>query len=144
MEPLTIGALAASALAMASDVVKGVVGEAVKDAYKALKEKVAGWGAGDVKALEETPTSAARRAVVAEVIDAQPVDQQSEVRALAQRLIMVLKKDRPIGLDIGLLDKVDTELGDITAREGTGVRIEEAKGGRLKIGAINVGPSEPK
>ena len=40
-DPVTIGALAASALAMAADAaLKGAVGEAVKDGYKVLKEKI--------------------------------------------------------------------------------------------------------
>ena len=62
MEPITIGAVVASALAMAGEAaLKGVVGATVKDAYKALKEKVAGWASSDVEALEKTPASAAPR-----------------------------------------------------------------------------------
>ncbi len=69
-EPVTIGVLAASALAMAGEAaLKGTVSEAVKDAYKALKERVAHWAGGDVEALEKSPTSAGRQAVVAEAIN---------------------------------------------------------------------------
>jgi len=53
-DPVTIGVLTASALAMAAEaVVKIAVGEAVKDAYKALKDKVAVWIGGDVEALSD-------------------------------------------------------------------------------------------
>ena len=46
-DPLTIGALAASAISMAvEELIKTSVGEAVKDAYKALKDKVAHLGRG--------------------------------------------------------------------------------------------------
>ena len=39
-DPVTIGALAASALAIAApEVVKSVVGQSVKDAYNALKDR---------------------------------------------------------------------------------------------------------
>ena len=69
-DPATIGVLAASALAMAAEaVVKSSVGEVVKDAYKALKDKVALWICGDVEALEKTPASPSRQAVIAEEID---------------------------------------------------------------------------
>jgi len=92
---LTIGGLAAAALAMAGEaVVKGAVGEAVKDAYHALRSKIAGWGSGDIDALERTPTSKARQAVVAEIIDAQPADEVAFVRALAEQLIAAVKSDR--------------------------------------------------
>jgi hypothetical protein len=51
-DPVTVGAMASLVLRMASEaVVKGVVGEAVKDAYKALKQRIAHWAAGDVEAL---------------------------------------------------------------------------------------------
>jgi hypothetical protein len=65
VDPVTIGGLAASALAMAGEAaLKGTVGEVAKDAYKTLKSMVAQWAGGDVHALEKTPTSQARRAVV--------------------------------------------------------------------------------
>jgi hypothetical protein len=65
-DPVTIGVLTASTLAMAAEAVfKSSVGEVVKDAYKALKDKVAIWIRTDVEALEKTPTSQTRQAVVA-------------------------------------------------------------------------------
>jgi hypothetical protein len=40
-DPVTVGALVVGALSMAAEAaLKGAVGEAVKDGYKALKEKV--------------------------------------------------------------------------------------------------------
>ena len=52
-DPVTIGVLTASALAMAGEAaLKGAVGEAAKDAYKALKNRVARWAGSDVEALE--------------------------------------------------------------------------------------------
>lgn len=55
-EPVTVGILAVSALAIAAEtVIKGAVSEAVKDGYKALKERISLW------------------AVVAEAIDSQSV-----------------------------------------------------------------------
>jgi hypothetical protein len=57
-DPVTIGVLVASALAMAAEaVVKTGVGEVVKDAYHALKAKIAAWCGSDVEALADEPTS---------------------------------------------------------------------------------------
>jgi hypothetical protein len=54
VDPVTVGSLVAGALSMtAEEVLKGAVGEAVKDGYKALKEKVSHWASGEVTALEE-------------------------------------------------------------------------------------------
>ena len=57
-DPITIGALVATALSMAAEAtLKGAVGEAAKDAYKKLKDAVARWTGNDVEALEKNPTS---------------------------------------------------------------------------------------
>jgi hypothetical protein len=145
MEPITIGAAAASVLGMAGEaLLKGGVGEAAKDAYKALKQKVAAWAHRDVEELEQTPASTARRNVVAEVIDAQPGPDREMVKILAERLIALLKdtSNGPVGLDIKQLDALAVDLGSITVTEGTGARIGEARvPGTFKTGNINVGVS---
>jgi hypothetical protein len=146
VDPVTIGGLAASALAMAGEAaLKGAVGEAAKDAYKTLKSMVAQWAGGDVDALEKTPTSQARRAVVAEVVDSQSREQQAAVRVLAQQLLAALKRSGPIGLDIGRLEAMEVQLGDITVTEGTGARFEEVRAdGNFSVGNISVGDNSKK
>jgi len=110
-DPVTIGVLTASALAMAGEAaLKGAVGEAAKDAYKALKNRVARWAGSDVEALEKTPASQARRAVVAEVVDSQSEEEQAAVRALAQQLVAALKRSGPVGLDVGRLEAMEVQL----------------------------------
>jgi hypothetical protein len=48
-DPVTLGGLAALALSMtAESMLKGTVGEAAKEAYHALKNKIAQWAGGDV------------------------------------------------------------------------------------------------
>ncbi len=145
-DPVTIGVLAASALAMAGEAaLKGVVGEAAKDAYKALKSRVAKWAGSDVEALEKTPASPARRAVVAEVIDNQSGEEQAALRALAQELIAALKRGGAIGLDIGRLEAMEVQVGDITVTEGTGARMEEVRvQGTFSAGNIRVGGATKK
>jgi hypothetical protein len=70
-DPVTLGALVAAALSMGGEAtLKGAVGEAVKDAYKLLKEKVSHWAFSDAEALEKTPASTTRQAVIAEIVNA--------------------------------------------------------------------------
>ncbi len=96
-DPVTIGDLAASALALAApEVIKSAVGEAVKDAYKALKEKIAIWASGDVEALTNEPDSKGRQLTVAEKIDKQSPDDQSVVEALAKALMDALEARRQV------------------------------------------------
>jgi hypothetical protein len=145
-DPVTVGALVVGALSMTAEaVLKGAVGEAAKDGYKALKEKVSRWASGDVEELEKTPGSAARQAVIAEIIDAQPKEDQLLLRDLAEALVAKLKESAPtIGLDIGRLTDVETRLRKITVTQGVGARIQEVRGGRLEVDGLKVGPSAKK
>jgi hypothetical protein len=141
-DPVTLGTLVAAALSMAGEAtLKGAVGEAVKDTYKALKEKVSHWAFNDVEALAQTPASAPRQAIIAEIVDAQPQDDQEPLRALAETLLTRLKKDAPAtGVDIGRLTALEVNLGRISVTRGIGARIEEARvEGTFKTGDISVG-----
>jgi hypothetical protein len=117
------------------------LGEAAKDAYRALKTKVSAWAAGDAAELEKTPGSTARKAVIAETVDRLPQEDQAALRDLAQTLTGTLKEAAPtIGLDIGRLEALEVQLGNITVTHGTGTRIQEAKvAGTFRAGDIKVG-----
>ena len=66
-QPVTLGALVASALAMGAEAaMKGAVGEAGKEAYQTLKRKIAQWAGQDLDLLEIDPASKGRQTVVAE------------------------------------------------------------------------------
>jgi hypothetical protein len=145
-DPGTVGSLVAEALSMAAEAfLKGAVGEAVKDGYKTLREKVSQWASRDIVELEKTPSSGARQAVIAEIIDAQSSEEDREsLRALAEALITKLKESAPVGLDIGRLTALEVQLGDITVSSGTGARIEEATVQTLKTGNISVGDRSGK
>jgi hypothetical protein len=144
-DPVTIGALAAWALGAAADALsKGVLEEAAKDAYRSLKERISQWANTDVAALEKAPTSKSRKAVIAEVVDAQSERDRESLRGLIQALIDQLKgESQTIGLDIGTLTNVETDLKMISVTQpGIGVRINDASGGKLIIGQVNVGAPE--
>ncbi len=140
-DPVTIGALAASALAMAGEAgLKGAVSEAVKDAYGALRSRVARWAGSDVEALEKTPASPARQAVVAEVIDGQPDEEKAPLGGLARSLVAALKLSDKVGLDIGRLEALEVKLGTIAVTEGTGARIDDVRvHGTFSVDRISVG-----
>ena len=144
VEPVTLGALVASALAMGAEAaMKGAVGEAGKEAYQTLKRKIAQWAGQDLDLLEIDPASKGRQTVVAEKIDHQSEADKAEMRELAQRLIKTLKNERGAALDIGYLEATEVELGNIKVGVGAAqdaVRLREAKlTGALRTGDIEVG-----
>lgn len=146
VDPIMVGSFVAGALSMtAGTALKGAVGEAVKDGYKALKEKFSLWAPGEVAALEGTPNSNGRQAVVAEIIDAQSEDDRNALRVLAEALVAKLKENAPaIGLEVGRLTALEVELGNITVTSGIGARIEEANADIFKTGNISVGDCSGK
>lgn len=146
MDPVTIGSLVASALALAAqEAVKSAVGEAVKDAYKALKEKLSPSAATEVETLEAAPTSKGKQLAVAEIVDARPADEQQILRALAEALIVKLREAAPaIGLDIGRLNALEAQFGNISVASGVGARIGEANVTNFKVGDISVGDRSGK
>src|SRR5262245_31690155 len=127
-DPVTIGTLVAGALGMAGEAIfKGAVGEAAKDAYKALKAKVSAWAAGDVTELTTPPQSDTRKAVMARAVHQLPAADQESLRQLAHALARNLKADPPaIGLDIGRLRALEAQLGNSTVTRGIGSRIRDA------------------
>lgn len=143
-DPVTIGGVAALVLSIASEeALKSTVGEAVKDGYKALKERIAHWAAADVDALERNPRSTARRAVIAEAVDALPERDQTVVRALADELADALEKNAaagPVGFDIGTLEAARVKLGKVSVNEGIGLRAKEVRAsGDFEVSELNVG-----
>jgi hypothetical protein len=146
VDPVTVGGLVARALSIAAEeVLKGSVGEAVKDAYKTLKEKVSHWASGEVNAIETTPNSKGRQIVLAEIIDRQSEDDRNSLRALAEALVAELRENAPaIGLDIRRLNALEVELGNVTVTSGVGARMGEANIGSLKTGDISVGDPSRK
>jgi uncharacterized protein YicC (UPF0701 family) len=103
-DPITIGVLATTALSMAAEAaLKGSIGEAAKDAYNKLKAKVSEWAGNDVEALEKSPTSNARKTVIAEELDRLTSEQLADIGKLAQALKEVLEKRSSDGDAVGVL-----------------------------------------
>lgn len=90
MEPAT-GALVAGALSTAAAALaKGMLGEAAKDAYTKLKDRVSAWAGHDVESLEKDPRSKGREVVLAESVDKRDDGEKQDLSALAQKLIAAL------------------------------------------------------
>jgi hypothetical protein len=144
-DPVTIGALAASLLAMAAkEALKTGVGEAVKDAYARLKTKIASWAGADIEALAKEPDSPGRQLIVAETINRQSPIDLVEVRTLTLALNEALSeaaRSRAIGVDIGRrLEAARVHLQEINVSEGVGFRASEVKTpGDFTVGKIDVG-----
>jgi hypothetical protein len=140
-DPLTIGILTAKAISIAAEeLVKTAVGGAVKEAYKALRDKVAHWASGEVATLEAAPSSTGKQLAVAEIVDAQSDEDRQVLEALTENLLAKLKENAPaIGLDVARVTDLEMELGKVTVTGGVGVRVRDALGGKLKTGDISVG-----
>ena len=146
-DPVTIGFLAASALAMAAEaVVKAGVGEVVKDAYNALKSKVAVWCGGDVEALANEPTSKGRQLTVAEKIDRQSPEEQTEIKTLTLALNEALRKAAeagPIGIEADKIDAAQIALKATEIKSGIGIKVGEARtSGTFEATVSKVGESK--
>jgi flagellar motor component MotA len=64
---------------------------------------------------------------------------------LAEALVAKLKECAPaIGLDIGSLTALETQLGNLTVTSRIGARITEANVGTFKTGDISVGDPSRK
>ena len=142
-DPITVGAVTSLVLSMASEqALKGFVGEAAKDAYKALKGKIAHWAGGDVEALEKDPTSVGRRSVIAETIDKLPEAEKISVKELATQLADALKKsaaEGPIAFDFGTLEAARIHLGKITVHQGKGMVAKTATADEFAVDELTVG-----
>src|SRR4051794_6635415 len=114
-DPVTLGACASLILSVGAEAaLKSGIGEAAKDAYKALKDKIGHWAAGDVAALERSPGSTARRAVITEIVDQLPDKEKPSIKTLTDELADALEKasaTSPVGVDIGRLKAARIQLG---------------------------------
>jgi hypothetical protein len=143
-DPVTIGGFAAPLLATAApEALKTGASEAIKDGYKALKTKIAGWAGADVEALAKEPDSPGRQVIVAETINRQPPSGHADVRMLALALNEALSeaaRSGAIGVDIGRLEAAQVHLQEINVSEGVGFRAGEVKTpGDFTVGKIDVG-----
>ena len=143
MEPISaiVTALALGAAAAARD----IGGEAVKDAYAAVKALIASrYPKVSVDQLERAPHSESRRSMVAEDLQEAKSGNDTELAALARRLMELVKQQAPesaavIGIDLKDIEAASMRLADVEAT-GTGVRVEKARiAGAIEITGVRAG-----
>jgi hypothetical protein len=132
VEPVTtIGAFVVGALVAAAN---GTATEAAKDAYRWLKAKLAPAAAAEVTQLEAKPDSPARAAVVAEIVDAQPEAEKTELRQLAEALRQALAAEGKTAI----VDRSTTMINQFNAYGGQQFN---APGGTQNFGTM---PRKPE
>ena len=143
MEPVSaiVAALALGAAAAAKD----IGGQAVKDAYAALKALIVSrYPKASVDTLEQAPESKSRRAVVEEDLLATTASSDADIAKLAQRMVELVRQQAPtvaaaIGIDLKDIEAANLRLSDIIAT-GTGVKVEAARiSGDIVISGVKAG-----
>jgi len=134
-EPGTIGTMVSRVLGMACEakLQEDAAREAANGAYDTLKQKLSCRAASDVHALERNPTSAARRAVIAEAVDEFPEPEKMSIRALAAELAETLRTraaQGSIGIDVRRIEAERTKLVEIDVRESPA---REARPARMTV-----------
>jgi hypothetical protein len=119
MDPITT--IIAALVAGASEAVKPLVGEMLKDAYKGLKTVIQSrYAKVSLAQLEEAPDSQARRAVVAEDLVKAGADKDAELLQHAKAILDAVAAQAQtgsdlIGLDIGKIKTGSMTLEDIVS-----------------------------
>jgi hypothetical protein len=143
MEPISaiVTALALGAAAAAKD----IGGQAIKDAYVALKAFIVShYPRVSVDPLEQVPESKARRGVVEEDLQVANAAADTELATLAKKLTDLVQQQAPaaaaaIGIDLKDVQAVSLRLSDIAAA-GTGVRVEQGRfSGDIVISSVRAG-----
>lgn len=141
MDPVTM--LVQTLALGATAALKDTAGEAVKDAYKALKtEIVTKFGPQPtVEALERTPTSATKRAAAAE--DLIPAASDQAVGQRVRELAEIVQRDDPqVGQVVGVsIKQLISDLLEIdTVRSsGSGTEIVDSKITKVSIKKVTAG-----
>jgi hypothetical protein len=142
-DPITVGALIAGALALGSEALKGVVGEATKDAYGKLKETLVRAFPGLASSVIEKPSSKPRADALAEEIEGLNDQDKTALQALAKEVIERLRSDkaakRTIGAKIDILVSEGLlRIGEIEASgDATGLEAKEIRGQTVEVGNIS-------
>jgi hypothetical protein len=140
MEVLTV---IAAALAFAGgEAAKTVVGESVKDAYRAVKEFLS--GKVDLTPVEKAPQSKPRQDVLVEDLTNSGVAMDPEFSPLAKRLIDAVAADMrktgpATGVQLDDFEAASLRINDVIA-SGTGVLIKRGRfEGHAEITGIRAG-----
>jgi len=147
-EPITIGVFVVGVLVkIAEGGVAELAKSTAKQAYAALKGKVAEWAGAKVEVLEAAPDSEKIRREIAEAIDNRDGAEQSLIRSLAQAVIDKESSGsgRAIALDFGDLKNVAVTLKKVSAQgNATGAQFRRVEGGTINVDEASAASSAKK
>jgi hypothetical protein len=149
VDPVTIVVSALAAGAVTG--LRETAVSAVKDAYAALRRLIIDRYADvDVRPVERSPASGAKRESLAEDLTAAGAGGDAELLAVAQQLLAAVRDHEPdagatIGIDLERVEAAALRVRDVRA-SGTGVRVRDARfSGDIDISEIDSGrPPDPR
>ena len=127
---------------------KGMLSDAGKEAYQALKQAVLRVvSPRDVEKLEQNPNSKNRQGVVAEELENAAKAEDPELAQLALTLMFALKDRETLGEGTGIIleevEAINVRLQNIIA-SGTGVSITKSKfDGDIEVSDVRAGIQPP-
>jgi hypothetical protein len=117
----TIGFLAISALALASEAAKrGILGENTRIVYHRLEEKIAAWSNSDAAALADVYMPGARRRRLVSTIEALSPDDRVKIKSMASALVESLRADvlrGSLGISLRQLEELRVQLTTIAVAQ---------------------------
>jgi len=147
VDPLTI-VVAAIALG-AQEGVRETVAAAVKDTYAGLKRLITDRYKGvDPTAVENKPSSDAKRASLQEDLKDAGAEQDADLLAAAKAVIEAVRADNPeagdaIGVDLERIEAEALRIQNVQSTGG-GVRVRDAKvSGPIDISGVSAGQTGP-
>lgn len=147
VDPLTV-VVAAIALG-AQEGVRETVAAAVKDTYAGLKRLITDRYKGvDPAAVENKPSSDAKRASLEEDLKDAGAEQDAELLAAAKAVIEAVRADNPeagdpIGVDLERIEAEALRIQNVQSTGG-GVRVRDAKvSGPIDISGVSSGQTGP-
>lgn len=147
-EPITIGAFVVGVLVKIAEAgVAELTKGAAREAYVALKSKVAEWVGAKVEVLEAAPDSEKLRREIAEAVNGQDAESQTLANSLAQAVIEKEANDkgRAFALDFADLKNVTVTIKEITATgNATGARMTGVEGGVINVNKAKAEGGSPK
>lgn len=123
------------------------VAQAIRDAYGALKRLITQRGV-DVSAVENKPTSEAKRNSLAEDLEDAGAGADPELGAAAQALLAALREHAPqagtaVGIDLKRVQGAALRIGTVEST-GDGVKVEDGRfSGDITVAQVRAGIRDP-
>lgn len=128
-EYVSIGVVVAKAFAaVAGALIKGTMGEAAKDAYRALKSRISRHASSEIQTLETAPSSEDSRGAVADATDGLPKHAKEAIVALTNDLLCKMVSQTSLGKsEHDYWSELHEELREANIRGRNKIQIQKGK-----------------